>query len=87
MKIEKKTIYNITLDSDEKNELSRYLSAAKSATQGSICESVTCNGVACADCPFNEITELEEAMYTATTKFLEAYRALQKDNPSLPLID
>lgn len=87
MKVEAKTIYNITLDSDEKINLSGYLYKVKSATKGSICESVTCNGVACADCPFNEITELEEAIYTATTKFLEAYRVLQKTNPSLPLID
>lgn len=87
MKIEAKVIHSITLDSDEKIALSDYLTAVKNATKRSICETVTCEGISCANCPLSDLTELEETMYEATEAFLRNYRVFQKDNPNLPPIN
>ncbi len=87
MKIEKKVIHAITLDTDEKTALSNHLTAVQNATKSSICESISCGGITCADCPFNALTDLEEKMWEATQEFLKSYRAFQKDNPSLPSIN
>ena len=87
MKFEKKVVYNITLDSDEKANLVKHLTAVKTANSNGICGLVNCGGISCAECPFNDLTELESQMEDLMEKFLKAYRTLQKDNPSLPLID
>lgn len=87
MTIEKKVIYNLTLDSDEKADLLKYLTAVKTANSIRICGVVNCSGMSCSECPFNDITDLESKMGDLMGRFLVAYRTLQKDNPSLPLID
>jgi hypothetical protein len=87
MKIEQKIVYNLTLDSDEKAEILKRMTAIKNATIGSFCNSVSCCGINCSECPFNNLTDIEDRIDELVETFLKEYRALQKDNPSLPSID
>ena len=87
MKIEKKVVYNLTLDSDEKAEILKRMTAIKNATTGSFCNSVNCVSIPCSECPFNNLSDIEGQIDELMEKFLKEYRTLQKDNPSLPLID
>jgi hypothetical protein len=87
MKIEKKIVYDLTLGSDEKADILKRMTAIKNVNNDSFCNSVHCGNISCSECPFNDLTNLENQMSELIEKFLKEYRALQKDNPSLPSID
>ena len=87
MKYEKKVIYNLTLDSDEKAGILKYMTAVKNANSTELCEIINCGDINCSERPFNDLTDLESQMHDIIIKFLITYRTLQKDNPNLPSID